>query len=333
MKAVVLKERKGYNDLTTSDVPDPRVGVHDVLVRVKYAGINYADILATQGLYSWQGEIPHILGLDGSGVVEKVGRKVTKYKVGDRVIIGGKTGTYAELTSRHENSLWRIPKGISFEEATSLPANWFTAWLAIFELARCRKGEVALIQSAAGGVGTAACQLARSLGMKVYGTASTPAKKAYLRKLGVIPLNYEDFDKKIQPDFILESVGGDVHRRSLKSLAPLGKLVSIGMSSIKVQKWNPFSWLKAWMDLPRVKRSDLNIPGYGYMSLHVGYLFEEHREKIEPAWERMGKYMVKNKLRPKIHKESIYPMSKVSEAFELIDNRKNIGKVLLDPTR
>ena len=230
MKAVVLKERTGYKNLTVSDVPDPRIGAHDVLVRVRYAGVNYADILSAQGLYSWQGEIPHILGLDGSGVVEKVGRKVTKHKVGDRVVIGGKTGTYAELTSRHEDSLWRIPKGISFEEATSLPANWFTAWLALFELARCRKGEVALIQSAAGGVGTAACQLARSLGMKVYGTTSTDAKKRYLRKLGVIPLNYGDFDKKVQPDFILESVGGDVHRRSLKSLAPLGKVVSIGMT-------------------------------------------------------------------------------------------------------
>ncbi len=331
MKAVLLRNTKGYRNLAVSEVPNPSVGKHDVLVRIKYAGVNYADILSSKGLYGWSGKIPYILGLDGSGVVERIGSKVTKHKVGDRVVIAGKMGTYAELTSRHEDLLWPIPKKFSFEGAASLPANWFTAWIAIFEMARCRKNEVALIQAAAGGVGTAASQLALSLGMKVYGTTSTGAKKEYLRKLGVIPLSYDDFDKKVRPDFILESVGGDVHRRSLKCLAPLGRLVSIGASGIKVQKWNPLSWLKAWKDLPRVKRSDLR--SQAYMTFHVGFLFEEHREKIEPAWSRMGSYMMKNKLRPKIQKESIYPMSQVAKAFELIETRKNIGKVLLDPTK
>jgi len=331
MKAVLLKDTKGYKNLTVSEVPNPSVGEYDVLVRIKYAGVNYADILSSKGLYNWSGKIPYILGLDGSGVVEQIGSKVTKHKVGDKVVIAGKTGTYAELTSRNEDSLWPIPKKLSFEEATSLPGNWFTAWIAIFEMARCRKNETALIQAAAGGVGTAASQLALSLGMKVYGTTSTDAKKEYLRKLGVIPLNYTDFDKQVQPDFILESVGGDVHKRSLHSLAPLGRLVSIGASSIKVQKWNPFSWLKAWNDLPRVKRSDLH--SQAYMTFHVGFLFEEHREKIEPAWSRMRDYMIKNKLRPKVQKASIYPMSQIAKAFELIDTRKNIGKVLLDPAK
>jgi len=331
MKAVLLTSTKGYKNLTVTEVPDPKIGARDVLVRIKYAGINYADILSSQGIYNWSGEIPYILGLEGSGVVEQIGPKVTKHKVGDKVVIVGKTGTYAELISKNEDSLWPIPKKFSYEEAASLPGNWFTAWIALFELARCRKNEIALIQSAAGGVGTAASQLAKSLGMKVYGTTSTDEKKKYLRKLGVIPLDYDNFDQKIQPDFILEGVGGDVHKRSLKCLAPLGKLISIGMSSIKVQKWNPLSWLKAWKDLPRIKRSDLH--SQGYMTFHVGFLYEENREKIEPAWSRMMDYMVKNKLHPIVQKESIYPMSEVSKAFELIDTRKNIGKVLLDPTR
>ena len=119
----------------------------------------------------------------------------------------------------------------------------------------------------------------------------------------------------------------------MKSLEPLGRLVSIGMSCIKLNKWNPFSWYKAWKDLPRVKRDDLNHPGYAYMSFHLGYLFQDYREDLEPAWDRMLKYMVKNKLYPKVQKNCIYPMSKVREAFELIESRKNIGKVLLDPTK
>lgn len=331
MKAIVLKNKNGYRKLRVSEVPLPEIGDHDVLIKVKYAGINYAEILSCQGLYSWAGKIPYILGIEGSGLVEKIGEKVRTHKIGDRVVIAGKTGTYAEYTSRNENHVLPVPEDFSFEEAAALPGNWLTAWLAIVSLAKCETGETALIQSAAGGVGLAACQLCLSLGMTVYGTSSSEKKKELLKQMGVTPLDYSDFEKHVTPDFVLESVGGDVHQRSLHTLAPLARMVSIGASSIKIQKYNPLSWLKAWRDFPGVKHKELKYQGY--FGLHTGFLFEEHFETALNEWQAMTKHMQENNLKPFIQKDCIYPMSQVSEAFSLIDHRKNIGKVLLDPTR
>ena len=331
MKAVILKNKKGYHHLRVSEVNKPKVGEYDVLIKIKYAGINYAEILSSQGLYNWAGEIPYILGIEGSGVIEQTGNKVTKYKMGDRVVVAGKTGTYAEYNSRHEDLVFPMPNNFSYEEAAALPGNWLTAWIAIFSLARCKKEEIALIQSAAGGVGLAACKLCLSLGMKVYGTSSSQKKKDYLDTMGVIPLDYSDFDQLIKPNFILESVGGDIHKRSLKCLAPLGKIVSIGASCIKIKKCSPLSWVYAIKDFPKISRKELD--SQGYMVFHTGHLFERNLQVIVPEWHAMMSYLLKHNIKPTIQKNSIYPMSKIAEAFEFIDHRKNLGKVLLDPSR
>lgn len=335
MKAVLLEKVGGVEVLNVSSVPTPTVAAKEVLVRIKYAGVNYADILSRQGLYNWAGKLPYILGLESSGIVETVGSEVEKFKVGDRVVVASKIGNYAEFISCHENSLLPAPEEFSFEEAACLCGSWATAWTALFEMARVRPGEVALIQSGAGSVGTAAIQLAVSFGMQVYATTSTPSKMDHIKSLGATPLSYQDFDKILEksnkPDFILESVGGDVHVRSLKILAPLGRLVLIGASSIKVNKINPFSWYNAWRNLPRIKVSDLH--SQGYMTLHMGFLLEDHREKIVPIWTRMTAYMRQHNLKPIVRPECIFPLSEVRKAHEIIDQRKNIGKVILDPSR
>ena len=335
MKAVILEKFGSLEVLKVTEVPEPTGGSKDVLVRIKYAGVNYADILSRQGLYNWTGKLPYILGLESSGIVEKVGSEVQKTKVGDRVVVPAKSGNYAELISIPEDRLLPAPEGLSFEEAACLCGSWVTAWTALFEMARVRSGEVALIQSGAGSVGSAAIQLAVSLGMQVYGTTSTPNKMDYIKELGATPLSYDDFDKILEksnkPDFILESVGGKVHSRSLNILAPLGRMVTIGASSIKVNKINPFSWYNAWKNLPRVKISDLH--SQAYMTLHIGFLLEDHRDKLVPIWTRMTQYMIEHNLKPIVKPECIFPMSEVRKAHRLIEERKNISKILLDPSR
>jgi NADPH:quinone reductase-like Zn-dependent oxidoreductase len=335
MKAVVLNQTGGVEVLRVSEVADPEIGANDCLVRIQYAGVNYADILSRQGLYTWAGKRPYILGLESSGIVEKVGPQVTRFKVGDAVVIGSKQGNYAELIAKNEADILPAPEGFSFEQLACLCGNWMTAWTALFELARVREAEIALIHSGAGGVGIAAIQLARACGLRVFATASSQTKQDYIGSLGAAPLSYENFDrhmvKENAPDFILESVGGAVHKRSLKILAPLGRLVSIGASAIKVNKWNPFSWYRAWLDYPRISRPELQ--SQAYMTLHIGFLLEDHKERIAPVWERMIAFMQEHHLRPLLQENAVYPMSKVGEVHQLIDSRKNIGRFLLDPRK
>ena len=266
-------------------------------------------------------------------MVDQIGNKVTKFKIGDRVVIGSKSGNYAEYIAKHEDDIFSAPDFLSFEELACLCGNWAPAWAALFEMARVRPGETALIHAGAGGVGTAAIQLATEHGMKVYATASSE-KHQYVHQLGATPLKYGDFEKKLEaenPNFILESVGGKIHAQSLKILAPLGHMVSLGATGIKVNKLNLLSWYKAWRDYPQVSRSDLD--NLTYSSLHVGFLLEDYRETILPVWNRMIAFMEEKNLKPVLQKDCVYPMSKASDAHALIDSRQNIGKLLLDPTR
>ena len=335
MKAIMLVKTGGPEVLKVSIVPDPAVGEQDCLIRIKYAAVNYADVLARQGIYNWQGKLPYIPGLESSGVVERVGARVTHFKVGDAVVVGSKGGNYAELIARHENDVLQAPAGFTFEQSACLCGNWLTAWCAMFEMARVREGEIALIQSGAGGVGTAAIQLGMANHMRVYATAGSQMKKDYVAGLGARALDYFDFDRVLKkespPDFILESVGGIVHNKSLKILAPLGRMVSIGASSIKINKLNPLDWYRAWRDFPDVTRKELN--SQGYMTLHMGFLLEQARERIDPMWFRMVGFMHEHDLKPILQKNSIYPMSEAGKAHQLLDSRKNIGRLLLDPAR
>ena len=184
-------------------------------------------------------------------------------------------------------------------------------------------------------MGTAAIQMGIARQLKVFATASSRAKKDYIVGLGATALDYSDFDrilkKESRPDFILESAGGEIHKKSLKILAPLGRMVSIGASSIKINKLNPLDWYRAWKNFPRVTRNDLN--SQGYMTLHMGFLLEESRERIDPMWFRMTGFMQKHNLKPVLQKNSTYPMSQAAEAHQLLDSRQSIGRLLLDPAR
>jgi NADPH2:quinone reductase len=334
MKAILLKKTGGPEVLKVTSVADPSVGDRDCLIRIKFAGVNYADVLSRQGIYNWQGKLPYILGLESSGVVERTGRLVTRFKVGDAVVVGSKGGNYAELTSRPETDVLKAPEGLTFEQSACLCGNWLTAWCAMLEMARVRADEIALIQSGAGGVGTAAIQLGIAHRMKVFATASSQTKKDYIANLGAVPLDYSNFAealKKIPPDFILESAGGDVHKQSLKVLAPLGRMVSIGASSIKINKLNPLDWYHAWRNYPAVSRTDLN--SQGYMTLHMGFLLEQSRDRIDPMWLRMIDFMQKHNLKPILQENAVFPMSEAGKAHELLDSRQNIGRLLLDPSR
>ncbi len=330
MKAILLKKYGKPDILKVSEVDPPTIGSHDLLVKIHYAGVNYADLLSRQGLYSWAPKLPYILGLEASGIVEKVGNQVTKFKVGDRVIVGKNSGGYAEYISVHEDFALSPPSNYDLKESASFVATFFTAWLSLTEMARVRAGEVLLVHSGAGGVGTAAIKLGKALGLKVYATTGSPHKMKLIEELGAIPLSYSNFDVKLdeKPEIILETMGGEVFRKSMAILAPMGRLVSIGGTSIQVNKLNPISLFKAWRALPRVAFKDLLRNSKGFMALHVGYL-RKFPERIREPWEKLVALVEEQDIRPTIDPEGIFPLENAADAHRYIHARKNRGKVLL----
>jgi len=158
--------------------------------------------------------------------------------------------------------------------------NYLTAWVGLFKLARLQADDRVLIQAAAGGVGTAALQLAKRFGCTVYGTAGNDDKIERLYKLNIDhAVNYRryDFEQEIRAqtegqgvDVVLEMVGGEVYRKSLNLLTPFGRVVVLGFAGLDLQKWNPISWWKTWRAIPRASISRMAVNSYGVMASHLG---------------------------------------------------------------
>jgi NADPH2:quinone reductase len=316
-----------------SEVEDPIVKDNQVLVRTKYAGVNYADLLARQGLYSWSTKRPYILGFEASGIVEEVGKNVSQIAVGDKVIAAAQNGGYAELTAVDEKLALHYPDHFNFKEAAAYIATWGTAWIALYEMARVRSGERLLVQAAAGGVGTSAVLLGQALGMEVFGTASTQEKRDFIETLGATALTYENFDIDLidkPPNCVIETIGGDVYKRSNICLAPMGRIVLVGGSGIQVNKWNPLSWYKAWRALPRTNIGKVIKYSKAFMGLHIGRLIPL-LDQMQPSLTKLNQIVTENGFKPIIKDDQIFSLDQVSAAHQFIHDRKNIGKVLLKP--
>ena len=233
MKAFVVTEYKG--PLQASDVPEPTVGEHDVLVQVQAAGLNVLDEKIRAGEFKQilPYELPLIPGNDVAGTVIRVGSKVSAFKSGDEVYgrpNQDRIGTFAERIAVAESDLAPKPASISMEEAGSLPLVALTAWQALVERGNLRPGQKVLIHAGAGGVGSIAIQLAKHLGATVATTASA-SNLDFVRELGadtVIDYRSQDFEQLLSGyDLVLDSLGGENLEKSLRVLRPGGKAIGI----------------------------------------------------------------------------------------------------------
>src|SRR5215207_3535737 len=190
MRVVVLTGHGGPEVLQVQERPDPSVGAGEVRIAVKAAGINFADTMARVGLYPDAPKPPCVLGYEVSGEIESVGEGVESVKEGDRVVAGVRFGGQAELVSVPADQVLPLPDRLSFEQGAAVPVNFATAYCALFIMGGLSRGDRVLIHAAAGGVGTAAVQLARHREAEIFGTASA-AKHDALRELGVAhPIDY-----------------------------------------------------------------------------------------------------------------------------------------------
>lgn len=227
MKAIVVENFGGVEELKMQEVEQPTLKEDRVLVEVYATSVNPSDSKKRKGLFG--GKLPMVLGGDIAGIVKEVGEKVTTLKVGDRVMANG-VKTYAEYALAREEVTVKLPEHVSFEEAAAIPLAGQTAWQTLIDLGHVKNGDRVLIHAGAGGVGTLAIQIAKAKGAWIAATASKENQE-YLTSLGVNrPIDYksEDFTEVVEDiDFVLDPVGGKVQEDSFSVLRKGGTLVSI----------------------------------------------------------------------------------------------------------
>lgn len=336
MKAYILNKTGSPEVLTLSKMESPPVGPGEVLVRTVTIGLNYAEIQSRKGLYGWAPKRPYIPGMEAFGEIEAIGEDVTGFNLGDPVIVVGQFGCYAEEIVVPVGQILPAIERFSPAENAAFAVQFMTAWVGLFEVCRISREDRVLIQAAAGGVGTAAVQLAKALGCEVFGTSSKDSKLDLLKRLGVDhPINYhtQDFAEYVRQvtngegvDIVLEVVGGDVFRKSLDLLNPFGRLVVIGFASLNLNKLNPFSWWQTWKDIPRVKIDAIARASQVVGASHLGYLLKDTTRMMK-LWKQLSAFTFEHELKPIIGHE--FKLEEMAAAHRLMESRNSHGKIVV----
>lgn len=245
MKALICRSlAPDFSGVCLADVDMPCIGPQDVLVRNHAACVNFPDLLMTEGKYQHKPDLPFIIGMESAGEVVAVGSDVSTTAAGDRVIIGGKSGAFAEYRAAPAAAVRPIPAGLDYAEGASHTAGMITAYVALIRLGAVQTGETVLIHGAAGGVGYAAVSLAQHLGARVIATSASAEKRAWLRTVvgagHVLPPDetLRDAVKSITGpagvDLCFDPVGGDVFDQSVRCMGFGGRYLVIGFTSGRI---------------------------------------------------------------------------------------------------
>ncbi|HEU4558651.1 MAG TPA: zinc-binding dehydrogenase [Longimicrobium sp.] len=336
MRAIVLDQHGGPGVLRVREAPDPVPGAGEVRVRVEAIGVNYAEILSRKGMYGWAPPMPYTLGMEATGTIDMLGPGVEGRAIGERVIVGAQHGAYAEKIVVAERQALPAVPGFSTEENAAIAVNYLTAWVALMEMARLRPTDRVLVTAAAGGVGTAAVQIATRFGCATVGLAGSDEKLAQIRALGAeSAANYRraDFQERLGDaagaerfDVVLEVVGGEVFRAVWPVLAPFGRVVVAGFASLSLQKWNPLSWLRTWRDLPRADVRTLAPASAGLMATHIGYLLDDP-PRLTRIWGELMAFVGAHGIRPVVG--ATFSFDDMSEAHRLMESRRSVGKIVV----
>lgn len=336
MRQVWITKAGGPEVLQVREAADPTPGPGEVRIRVAFAGINYADIMARLGIYPDAPPIPCVVGYEVSGTIDAIGAGVSGFREGDRVVSFCRFGGYSDVVCVPTVWVRPLPDHVGFESAAAIPVNYATAWIMLEREGHVQPGETVLVHAAAGGVGQAALQICQRAGAKVIGTASA-SKHARLRELGVahcIDYTREDFEKEVMRytngrgvDIVLDAVGGNSFRKSYRCLAPLGRLFCFGASSASTGKTRDlFAAVKAMITMPFFHPMPLMDKNRGVFGTNMGHLWEV-MDRLQPDMEKIVSLVADGTFAPVV--DRTYPLDKAGEAHAFIQDRKNFGKVLL----
>lgn len=304
MRAAVLRETG--RPLSLEDVPEPEAGEGQSVVEVRAAGVNFADVLIRDGRYPQPPELPTVLGNEVAGEID--GRRVVAFA---RLSGGG----YAERVAVDDAWVFDLPASASFAEGAAFLTTYLTAWIPLTRQAHLHNGSHVLITAAAGGVGTAAIQVATLAGARVTAAAGSAEKRELARSLGAdTAIAYEEIADLKDVDVAFDPVGGPVFTACVQSLRPLGVAIGIGFAG---GTWEP-------VDPARLVGRNVGVQGF-YLGRLMGFRPDVVRLEVEELlalWRRGA-------LRPVVGAE--LPLDRANDALDLIASRQSTGKVVLVP--
>jgi NADPH2:quinone reductase len=316
VKAIVISRLGGPEVLEIHDMPEPAANAGQALVRVEAGGLNFADFMTAGGGYPGTPAPPLIAGREFCGARRSDGQRVMGYV---------QWAAFAERVAASAQLLWPVPQGWSEEEGAAFPVNYFTAYFAYWKAGLLADASVTrprvLIHAVAGGVGTAAVQIGKLLGMEMYGTSSSDEKLARVRELGLQHgINYKkaDYEEAIRDlthgegvDAAFEMLGGDHTNKSARCLRDFGRLIVYGSATGE----------KSTLD-PRL----LYAKGSSVHGLWLTYL-SANRELMSEAWKQLSAWISQESLRPVIGQ--VFPMEEAAGAYRVLGEGKNFGKLVL----
>jgi synaptic vesicle membrane protein VAT-1 len=322
--------------LKLQEIPEPRPKPHEVRVHVRTAGVNFADIMMRLGLYAGAPRLPFVPGYEVSGTIDETGSEVKNRRVGDRVIAMTEFGGYTESVCVAADRAVPMPRNMSFEQGAALPVNYLTAYHMLYFLGHVRRGERVLIHQAAGGVGLAALELCKVAEAETFGTASA-SKKDFLLARGLhhhIDYHTQDYEQEVRRitqgegvEIVLDPMGGESLRKGYRILAPLGRLMVFGFSSGVSGKGR--NLLKAgaqYLRTPRFSPLDLMLNNRAVFGVHLGRLWNAAGVLAEEMRALLDLYE-QGKISPYVG--STFLLSEADAAHHFIQDRKNLGKVVL----
>ena len=322
MKAWICTELRGPDAQTWQASPSPEPGLGEVRVAIKAASLNFPDLLIVQGKYQMKPPLPFVPGAEFSGVVEAVGEGVKQLSVGSHVAGFAGTGGFGTHTIANAAVLMPLPDAFSFEDGAAFLCTYGTTYHALMDRAALKPGETVLVLGAAGGVGTAAIQIAKAAGAKVIAAASTDEKCALCQALGAdATINYSTHNLRDElktltdgkgPDVIYDPVGGDITEAAFRSIAWRGRLLVVGFANGTI---------------PALPLNLTLLKGASVMGVFWGEFARREPQNNAACLMQLAAWYMQGKIKPVI--EHKLPMSQLKEAFALMGSRQVRGKVVL----
>ncbi|HTO71079.1 MAG TPA: medium chain dehydrogenase/reductase family protein [Myxococcota bacterium] len=326
--------------LRLREAPDPLPGPRHVRIRVEAIGVNFADVMGRLGLYPDLPKRPVVPGYEVAGKVDAVGAEVEPDWIGRDVLALTRFGGYTDTACVPEVQLATRPADMSAPAGAALPVNYLTAWQIVEVMGGLRAGQTVLVHSAGGGVGIATLQLAKRIGARVIGTASS-AKHESLARLGLdfaIDPARDDFEARVREytrgrgvDLVLDAVGGASFRKSYRCLAPTGRLAMFGLSAAASGKRrNPFRVLATAARTPwfHFNPARLIHENKGVFGVNLAHLWDEI-DRVNGWLDALLGCWQRREIAPLI--SATFPLERAAEAHHYLQDRKNVGKVVLVP--
>ncbi len=321
-----LQVQKLTSDLSgviLADIAEPERKPGDVLVRVHAASLNFPDLLMTRGEYQFKPEVPFTSGLELAGEVLEA-EPDSGFSPGDKVIGGNKTGAFAEIASIPASKLSPLPQGFSFEQGAAMGAAYSTAYTGLIELGGLKPGQWVLVHGASGGVGLAACDLAKAMGARVIAATGVDGKRERISQLSgadeviVAKGRFREHIAEITDDalcdIVFDPVGGNTFDESTRCVAFAGKLIVVGFTSGRIAE--------IATNIPLIK-------GFSIVGLRAGEYARRFPDRGAAITHSIARLAEEGRIRPAI--DRTLPLSQWREGFEAMANRELVGKVVFLP--